>query len=97
MLLLNELVKHTWPGHPDYDNLREALEKVQKLATMLNEKKRDGENMMEMIRIDRMLINKPKDFVCHHKFFVFPLTPRPLEGLFTQHSPCPLDTNRAEP
>lgn len=60
-LLLRELLKHTWPDHPDYDGLTKAIEKVHQMAELLNLRKREGENNRELVNIDNNLIGKPKD------------------------------------
>jgi len=40
VLLLQELVKHTWKDHADYQKLCEAWDKMQKTANYMNEKKK---------------------------------------------------------
>lgn len=60
-LLLRELLKHTWPDHPDYEGLKQAVEKVHQMAELLNLRKREGENNMELVNIDQNMSGKPKD------------------------------------
>lgn len=60
-LLLRELLKHTWPDHPDYAGLSQAIEKVHHMAEQLNLRKREGENNRELVKIDYNLTGKPKD------------------------------------
>lgn len=60
-LLLRELLKHTWPDHPDYEGLTQAIEKVHHMAELLNLRKKEGENNRELVKIDYTLIGKPKD------------------------------------
>ena len=48
ILLLNDLVKHTLPSHPDANNLRTALEGFQQFATFINENNRRAETMTDI-------------------------------------------------
>lgn len=50
-LLLTELIKHTWTDHMDYDNLKKSLEKIQQVASYMNERKREAETLSKMIEI----------------------------------------------
>jgi len=57
-LLLQDLVKHTWLDHPDYEPLKKAAEKMKDIAAYLNEKKREGENFIKFTEIQSTLIGK---------------------------------------
>ena len=51
VLLLKELKKYTWPDHPEFPNLVRALSKAQEIATHVNEKIREIENMQKILDI----------------------------------------------
>lgn len=44
-LQLAELLKYTKPDHPDYDNIKEALEAMKGVAVLINERKRRMESL----------------------------------------------------
>jgi hypothetical protein len=48
-LLLDELVKHTWKSHPDFENLQRSLTRMNEVAVIVNEKKRERDNMMKVL------------------------------------------------
>lgn len=47
-LQLKELVKYTWPNHPDHRSLREALDAMKGIATLINERKRKMESLEKL-------------------------------------------------
>ncbi len=51
LLLLNELQRHTLYSHPEFSSLLDAIAKVKKIATKLNESKRAIENMQALLKI----------------------------------------------
>ncbi|XP_054978135.1 rho guanine nucleotide exchange factor 10 isoform X1 [Sorex araneus] len=51
ILLLQDMLKHTCPGHPDRLPLQMALTELETLAEKLNERKRDADQRCEMKRI----------------------------------------------
>ncbi|KAF2078632.1 hypothetical protein CYY_000003 [Polysphondylium violaceum] len=57
-LLLQDLVKHTWIDHPDYEPLKKAADKMKDIAAYLNEKKREGENFIKFTEIQSTLVGK---------------------------------------
>ncbi|EGC29927.1 hypothetical protein DICPUDRAFT_4855, partial [Dictyostelium purpureum] len=57
-LLLTDLFKHTWPEHPDYENLKNALDKLKDVASFLNERKRESENFQKFTEIQSILVGK---------------------------------------
>jgi len=59
-LLLRDLLKRTWENHPDYKDLVEAREKIQGVGQMLNEKKREAENMTSLIQASQRIQGKLK-------------------------------------
>ncbi|EFA79330.1 RhoGEF domain-containing protein [Heterostelium album PN500] len=58
-LLLMDLVKHTWADHPDYKSLCDATERIKGIASFLNEKKREGENIKRFTDIQACLEKGP--------------------------------------
>ncbi|KAJ6245368.1 faciogenital dysplasia protein [Anaeramoeba flamelloides] len=52
VMLLQDMVKHTNKNHPDYDNLKQSLTKVQEIAIYCNEKKREADQMAETFKIE---------------------------------------------
>ncbi len=62
-LLLKDLFKHTWTDHLDYENLKQAVAKVQDIAGFLNEKKREAENMAALTELAQTISGNPP--VCH--------------------------------
>eukprot|EP01130_Rhizamoeba_saxonica_P016478 TRINITY_DN7626_c0_g1_i1.p1 TRINITY_DN7626_c0_g1~~TRINITY_DN7626_c0_g1_i1.p1 ORF type:complete len:708 (-),score=155.76 TRINITY_DN7626_c0_g1_i1:72-2132(-) len=55
-MLLDDLRKHTWEDHLDYQDLVRAKESVEDVALYLNEKKREAESVQEMLAIDKVLV-----------------------------------------
>lgn len=55
-LLLNDLLKHTWKMHPDYENISKAFKRMNEVATEVNEKKRGRENQAKIIQLYNSLI-----------------------------------------
>eukprot|EP00467_Chlorarachnion_reptans_P002223 CAMPEP_0114523078 /NCGR_PEP_ID=MMETSP0109-20121206/21094_1 /TAXON_ID=29199 /ORGANISM="Chlorarachnion reptans, Strain CCCM449" /LENGTH=550 /DNA_ID=CAMNT_0001704359 /DNA_START=177 /DNA_END=1829 /DNA_ORIENTATION=- len=51
VLLLKELKKYTWPEHQEFENLMKALAKAQEIATHVNERKRQIENMSKTLEV----------------------------------------------
>ncbi|XP_049646279.1 rho guanine nucleotide exchange factor 10 isoform X1 [Suncus etruscus] len=51
ILLLQDMLRHTSPGHPDRLPLQMALTELETLAEKLNERKRDADQRCEMKRI----------------------------------------------
>jgi hypothetical protein len=56
-MLLEDLVRNTWKIHPDYENLTKSLTRMNEVATMVNEMKRDRENLDRVFQIYDSLIN----------------------------------------
>jgi hypothetical protein len=51
VLLLEGLVENTDVGHIDYESVKTALAKVKEVAGYVNEKKREAENISEVLKI----------------------------------------------
>lgn len=50
-MLLRELIKHTSPKHPDYQNLNSAAEKIEKVVSVVNDRKKEDEKLSEMVEV----------------------------------------------
>jgi len=58
-LLLKDILKSTWRDHPDHDDLVVARDKVDEVATYLNEKKREAENIAAYLKLtENFVFNK---------------------------------------
>eukprot|EP01105_Mastigella_eilhardi_P009183 TRINITY_DN2182_c0_g1_i1.p1 TRINITY_DN2182_c0_g1~~TRINITY_DN2182_c0_g1_i1.p1 ORF type:complete len:707 (-),score=102.66 TRINITY_DN2182_c0_g1_i1:397-2469(-) len=58
VLLVQDLFKHTWQEHQDYERLKEALSTIRELGKALNDKKRDAENQATLRELDSQLTGK---------------------------------------
>ncbi|KAG0241573.1 hypothetical protein BGW41_005733 [Actinomortierella wolfii] len=60
-MLLESLLRHTPPHHPDHQQLKRAYEAIEQTATIVNEKIRQHEMFQEMFDIQRRLsgLNEP--------------------------------------
>jgi len=59
IMLMQSLLKKTKPSHPDHDDLCSALDKLETLATHINDSKRLAERSLMMIGIQRMVKRCP--------------------------------------
>eukprot|EP01116_Phalansterium_solitarium_P008506 TRINITY_DN22415_c0_g1_i1.p1 TRINITY_DN22415_c0_g1~~TRINITY_DN22415_c0_g1_i1.p1 ORF type:complete len:805 (+),score=344.21 TRINITY_DN22415_c0_g1_i1:98-2512(+) len=57
-MLLKDLTKHTWEGHPDLDALRQASVRADDISMHLNERKRQAENMTVLLELQSALQGK---------------------------------------
>jgi hypothetical protein len=55
VLLLEVLVENTYMDHADYENLKLSLAKMKEVAEYVNEKKREAENINEVLTIQDKL------------------------------------------
>jgi len=83
-LLVSDLVRHTWTDHQDYENLTKARDRMEEVASYLNSKKRDFENIQKLLTVQtsitgcditiaephRVLILQ-KDFKDHQTLILF--------------------------
>eukprot|EP01102_Stenamoeba_stenopodia_P013105 TRINITY_DN4200_c0_g1_i2.p1 TRINITY_DN4200_c0_g1~~TRINITY_DN4200_c0_g1_i2.p1 ORF type:complete len:586 (+),score=154.00 TRINITY_DN4200_c0_g1_i2:150-1907(+) len=58
VLLLKDLLKNTPEDHADYENVKVALEKISKIATLINERKREDEQLRKMQELVEHFENK---------------------------------------
>eukprot|EP01103_Thecamoeba_quadrilineata_P007504 TRINITY_DN17371_c0_g1_i1.p1 TRINITY_DN17371_c0_g1~~TRINITY_DN17371_c0_g1_i1.p1 ORF type:complete len:917 (-),score=188.33 TRINITY_DN17371_c0_g1_i1:236-2710(-) len=59
VMLFQSLIQCTDPGHVDYQNLKKLYEQLQGVATMINERKRQSEDMQRMIDLQHELSDCP--------------------------------------
>ena len=59
VLLLKEMLKHTEKRHPDNMEITHAIERLQTVASFINEKKRESEKFNEVIQIQSRILNVP--------------------------------------
>lgn len=55
-LLIQALLRHTPPTHPDYDNLARCYDGVQKVVLTVNENKRKNENLTKLVQIQQQFL-----------------------------------------
>lgn len=82
-MLLEDLVKNTWRFHIDYDNLRQAHQKIKDIANFVNASQREAENQRKMSEILNTIQSVPVNFVEPWRRYIH-------DGLVTQPS-----TNKA--
>lgn len=63
VLLLRELKKNTPTEHQHYEELQEAIEKVQRIASHINESRREMENMSALLRLRETIHGLPEHLV----------------------------------
>jgi hypothetical protein len=69
-LLLEDLVKHTWNEHPDYEALVKARTQVAEVGKYLNEKKREAENLQKLMEITEAIIGDCPPIAEPHRSFI---------------------------
>eukprot|EP01119_Soliformovum_irregulare_P021308 TRINITY_DN7070_c1_g1_i1.p1 TRINITY_DN7070_c1_g1~~TRINITY_DN7070_c1_g1_i1.p1 ORF type:complete len:412 (-),score=88.04 TRINITY_DN7070_c1_g1_i1:341-1576(-) len=67
VMLLEDLVKHTPPGHIDHDNLSTALHRMRDVAIEINQKKRDTEDFALMMDLYNRLEPQYEDLIQPHR------------------------------
>lgn len=71
-LLLDDLVKHTEPNHPDYGELLSASEKMKNVANDINQAIKRGENAQKILNINNSFVTKTSSFnVTSYTFILF--------------------------
>lgn len=58
-LLLLDIKKHTWEEHGDYQNLVKACEGMEEVAQYLNSKKKESDNIGNMMKYGKMIVDGP--------------------------------------
>ncbi|GAM22338.1 hypothetical protein SAMD00019534_055130 [Acytostelium subglobosum LB1] len=75
-MLLDELLKHTNPTHPDYLDLEKALAEMKKVTSEANEAIKRSEARAKVLEIQKLFVGDV-DLVAPHRFFVY-------EGVLTK-------------
>lgn len=70
ILLVQELLKYTPPEHIDYNDLVAALVSLRDIADLINESKRDAENLPEVLRVYNAVEPRITNLVEPHRRFV---------------------------
>jgi hypothetical protein len=58
-MLLSDLLKNTWPEHRDYKNIKQAVKTMREIASLVNEKKRESENIERVLAIEAKIDGFP--------------------------------------
>jgi hypothetical protein len=64
VLLLKELLKYTPESHVDFNSIHQALSMMEETANMMNEKKREAENLEKLDQIQSSLSGDIRVFTC---------------------------------
>ncbi|EFA79670.1 pleckstrin domain-containing protein [Heterostelium album PN500] len=75
-MLLDEVLKHTEPDHPDYTDLAKSLAEMKKVTSEANEAIKRSENRAKVLAIQSMFVGDA-DIVAAHRSYVF-------EGILTK-------------
>lgn len=73
-MLLQDLLKHTWPDHVDYKNISNALSQITTTALYVNEKQKEAENIQKVLNIQSTLTGKNLKVIQHPLFLVIVVT-----------------------
>lgn len=55
-ILLAAMLENTLPDHPDYENLKTAIEKIDQVNSFVNEKKRESEGARRLMEIQASIV-----------------------------------------
>jgi hypothetical protein len=55
LMLVKSMLKHSYPGHPDYAKLRTAEERISAIAIIVDQKAKDFENVQKMHHLDSII------------------------------------------
>lgn len=69
-MLLQDLVKHTPSKHADHAELNKALKKMKDVADYVNERKREAENLTQVLAIQSKLTGKFENLAEPHRRYV---------------------------
>jgi len=58
-MLLSDLLKNTWPEHSDYKNIKQAVKTMREIASLVNEKKRESENIERVLELEAKIDGFP--------------------------------------
>ena len=58
VMLLADLLKNTFPEHPDHRDVQQALVKMKQVGDFINESKRDSENNAKQVEVANCMVGK---------------------------------------
>lgn len=70
-MLLQSLVAETWEEHPDAQNLKKALQKIEEITQYVNNKKREAESTRKLVEIQTQLTGCPDSIIIEARRFIF--------------------------
>eukprot|EP00698_Gefionella_okellyi_P013370 TRINITY_DN3655_c0_g1_i1.p1 TRINITY_DN3655_c0_g1~~TRINITY_DN3655_c0_g1_i1.p1 ORF type:complete len:658 (-),score=118.49 TRINITY_DN3655_c0_g1_i1:4456-6429(-) len=63
ILLLSDLLKHTWASHPDFTAIHSALARIRDIGTNLNESVRVAENEFKLYTMQSLFVSAKKSSI----------------------------------
>ena len=69
-LLLRDIIKHTWKEHKEYELLQQALKAVNEMTNVINESKRQAENMDTALDLQQRITNLSEDLIQPHRKYM---------------------------
>jgi len=66
-LLLADLTKNTWEDHPDYADLTSATKLMVEIATHVNKKKKEADNIKQVMAIQQNLVGNKSIALPHRR------------------------------
>ncbi len=70
LMLVNQLLKYTWPSHWDYANIKSAAMQLGKIAEYVDQKAKDAENVQKMHHVQEILLGKYETLLDPQRRFV---------------------------
>jgi len=70
-LLLRDIIKHTWKEHKEYELLQQALKSVNEMTNVINESKRQAENMDTALDLQQRITNLSEDLIQPHRKYMY--------------------------
>lgn len=72
-LLLEDIIKNTDPGHPDYSSTTSALETIKEVAVKVNEEVRKFENLKKMAEVRKLFgkVKEVKDLITESRYYIY--------------------------
>jgi hypothetical protein len=70
LMLVNQLLKYTWPSHRDYANMKSAATQLGKIAEYVDQKAKDAENVQKMHHVQEILLGKYETLLDPQRRFV---------------------------
>lgn len=70
IILLTDIAKHTSESHPDYTNSLKALKLMSVVGHYINEKKREAENIEQVISLSKQIVNFNMKSIPSRRFYL---------------------------